>query len=509
MGFLREFPENYFDEIQELALLGFWEYSPKTHLLKCTDTVFDIHEIPRAEFLDFDKAINYFLPSHRDMVQRNFLDLLRRGKPYDIVGIIVTPSGKEKWVRSIAKPIMNDGVVIDVIGIFQDITKNKLLDSERERDKMRLNLSLSVTKIGVWEWDFDHDVLYWDDIMFELFDIRKGDFTGEFGFFEKLVFPEDRKTIVEELAKAMRTGSDFTITYRIRTPLGKVKHICARGKPDASHTEGKWLAGICWDTTKDVEVQDKLKRVEVRLIASARLSGLGEMAAGVAHEINNPLAIIQTQAESLKNRLWLKPYDPVKVSAGLQLIEATCGRIAKIITGLKSISQDSDNETFIEVSLCEVVDNVLGLVTELFKSKGIDVTVDHNETVLVLGKPPQLGQVLMNLLNNSVDALEGLQEKWIRVTISKNASTAFIRITDSGQGIKPGIQEKIMQPFFTTKQVGKGTGLGLSISKGMIESHHGILWFDKDSQHTSFVIELPLAMYFTLREQTQQNGPTD
>ena len=492
MGILRDFPEEFFEGVQDLAQIGFWEYSPKTHKLKCSPSVFDIHEFPREEYLDFDKAINSFLPSHRDMVQRKFLELIRRGISYDLEGIIITPSGKKKWIKTIAKPVLKDGEVVDVIGIFQDITRNKLLDIEGEKAKMRLNLSLSITKIGVWDWDYDNNVLYWDDNMFEIYEVKKVDFTGEFSFLEKLSFPEDFKRAMEDSKRALSTGAVFSTTFRIRTPGGKVKHIAARGNVDRLHENGTWLSGINWDVTQEIETQEKLRMHEARMISSARNSNLGEMAGGIAHEINNPLAIIQAKAESLKNRLLHDFEDKDKIISGLQLIEDTSGRIVKIINGLKNFSRDSDHDLYTRVPIREVLENVLGLVSQLYQSKGIEVRVEQREEVLVLGKAPELGQVIMNLLNNSFEALEPLSEKWILIEVSKTQKEVSIRITDSGPGIDPLVQEKMMQPFFTTKDLGKGMGLGLSISKGIIESHGGKFLYDKDHERTSFVVELPL-----------------
>lgn len=101
-------------------------------------------------------------------------------------------------------------------------------------------------------------------------------------------------------------------------------------------------------------------------------------------------------------------------------------------------------------------------------------------------------QVILNLLNNSYDALESLNEKWIEIKLQKNNNKIVISVTDSGEGIPNNISHKIFEPFFTTKEIGKGPGLGLCISKGIIEGYKGNLYLDKSSFNKCFIIELPL-----------------
>jgi C4-dicarboxylate-specific signal transduction histidine kinase len=106
-------------------------------------------------------------------------------------------------------------------------------------------------------------------------------------------------------------------------------------------------------------------------------------------------------------------------------------------------------------------------------------------------RPGELAQVLLNLLNNSYDAVQDLPEKWVRVNLDSFGSTIDIRVTDSGPGIPAEISSKLMQSFFTTKEIGKGTGLGLSISKGIVEAHNGNIRIDNNCKNTCFVVTLP------------------
>ena len=129
---------------------------------------------------------------------------------------------------------------------------------------------------------------------------------------------------------------------------------------------------------------------------------------------------------------------------------------------------------------------------EKIKIKQIKIEHNIDPNLQVLVKPTQLSQVFMNLINNSIDAIENLPDPWIKIESEVTPDQyIMIRFTDSGNGIPHHIVEKIMQPFFTTKEIGKGTGLGLSISKGIIEEHKGQFSYDENALNTTFEIKIP------------------
>jgi C4-dicarboxylate-specific signal transduction histidine kinase len=127
-----------------------------------------------------------------------------------------------------------------------------------------------------------------------------------------------------------------------------------------------------------------------------------------------------------------------------------------------------------------------------FKNHGTELLIDEiPENLSIECQSTQISQVLLNLLNNAFDAVQGLDSKSVRITIRDLGDRAEIRVADSGPGIPPEIAKKILEPFFTTKEVGKGTGLGLSISLGIVKSHAGTLILDSTKSHTEFVVTLP------------------
>ncbi len=241
------------------------------------------------------------------------------------------------------------------------------------------------------------------------------------------------------------------------------------------------------------ERTDELLKTQQELVQAGRLTSLGEMAAGIAHEINNPLAIIAGKCAILIRRSKEGGVTPEKLREDLEKIDKMINRITKIIKGLRSFARDGSQDPFEIASLKSIVEDAVELCSSRFKSHGVELIVGDIVDIEFPCRATQLGQVLFNLLGNGHDAIQNLDQKWIKIE-SKMVNNQYLEIsvTDSGSGIPMEIQKKIMQPFFTTKEVGKGTGLGLSISKGIIEVHHGEFVIDNQCENTRFVVRLPL-----------------
>ena len=241
---------------------------------------------------------------------------------------------------------------------------------------------------------------------------------------------------------------------------------------------------------------DEINRQKASSIHSAKLASLGEMAAGIAHEINNPLAIISSRAHMISKIEHKNLNSNQRILESCENIHNTVERISKIIRGLLHFSRSdhSEDAEYKTIGARELIDKTLGLFEERFKNNGVelrkavDIVVEANLSC----NQVQIGQVLINLLNNSYDAILDLKEKWISVKIARENEMIVIEVVDSGGGIPESIQEKIFQPFYTTKPIGKGTGLGLGICKGIIEKHHGRFSYETLDGHTCFRILLPV-----------------
>lgn len=229
-----------------------------------------------------------------------------------------------------------------------------------------------------------------------------------------------------------------------------------------------------------------------KLLYSTKMSSLGEMAGGIAHEVNNPLAIISLRTQRLKEQIERGEMNREVILESLEKIESTCLRINQIVRALRAFSRDGSKDPMLLENLSSIVAEAVALCSEFLKTHGIRLEVDCPESIEIECQPIQIAQVLLNLLTNARDAVIERKQPWIRLEAKVIGRDVELSVTDNGPGISKDVQDKIMQPFFTTKNVGSGTGLGLSISKGIVQQHHGDLFFNKESEYTQFVMRLPL-----------------
>ena len=222
----------------------------------------------------------------------------------------------------------------------------------------------------------------------------------------------------------------------------------------------------------------------------SRMAMIGEFAAGVAHEINNPLTIIIGNARSLisKNDLENISEKENRVKKIIDMSE----RVSKIVKSLKNLGHSSKDDDFVNYELNQVINDVLQIVNIKLKDSEIKFNNLVADDLIIYCVPALMSQVFLNLFSNSIYALSSLPEKWIELKTERDDSNIYIHFTDSGYGIPKHIQSKLMSTFYTTKPIGEGTGLGLSICRRIIKQQGGQFYIAEDHSHTRFTISFPL-----------------
>ncbi|GEM_PF-1184900 len=239
-----------------------------------------------------------------------------------------------------------------------------------------------------------------------------------------------------------------------------------------------------------VENITRRKEAEMKLTQSSKLSALGEMAGGIAHEINNPLSIIRGYVDLIQKNIQRGINNVDTMGAHVEKIGKTVERISKIVNGMRRFSRDSSKDSRVSYSINQLIDDTLDISQERIKNHGIFFNVDKFEkNIMIECKSVEMSQVLLNLIGNSIYEVSSHKQPWIKIECVEDKLHYEIRVIDSGEGLSPAIQKKLFQPFFTTKEIGVGTGLGLSISKAIVEDHHGKLFYDPSSKNTCFVIQ--------------------
>lgn len=235
----------------------------------------------------------------------------------------------------------------------------------------------------------------------------------------------------------------------------------------------------------------ELDEQRLQMVHQSRLASLGEFSAGVAHEINNPLAVIGGRGMIIKRKIEKYP-ELASVNSDLDKIANMVNRISKIIVGLRNFARDSSSEDKKLFEVSKLMEDVQDLSQARMNNRGIQFKFNvEPKDLKIFAREIQLSQVFINLLNNSIDAIDTLPDKWIEVSAWAESTYIYIRFQDSGNGISQEVRDKIFQPFFTTKEAGRGTGIGLSISMGIIRTHGGELYYDAKEAHTTFLIKIP------------------
>lgn len=249
------------------------------------------------------------------------------------------------------------------------------------------------------------------------------------------------------------------------------------------------------DITLDLKAREDLDHMRAVIADAGKLSSLGEMASGIAHEINNPLAIIMNTISYLKKQLEKGSLTNEKILDCVGDIDATVDRISKIVRGLRNVSRDSAEEKSEDTLLEEIFSDVFSVCRERFKNHDVNLEIVDPQGVQYQSincYRVQLSQVLMNLIGNAFDAVEMLDEKWVKLEVKRDENSLTLSVIDSGPGVAADKLDKIFLPFFTTKEIGKGTGLGLSLSRTLIERQGGTLRVNTQVPNTCFEIKIPL-----------------
>ena len=253
------------------------------------------------------------------------------------------------------------------------------------------------------------------------------------------------------------------------------------------------VIAVCHDVEDERRAQATLLEQQVMLQNSAKMAALGTMAGGIAHEINNPLAIISGKMQMLRAQIRSKSIDVQALETGFDKVIQTVDRIAKIITGMRQISRDGTKDPFQLKRVNALIEEVVPVIETAVRAHGIELRVTSVASEVEIScRIVEISQILVNLVSNAADAITAQPgPRWIEISAFDEATAVVITVTDSGPGIPPDLREKIMQPFFTTKGVGKGTGVGLSISQAIAEAHGGRIQIDTRCPNTRFRLELP------------------
>jgi signal transduction histidine kinase len=401
----------------------------------------------------------------------------------------------------------------------------------------RLNEAQKITHVGSWTMDSMTGKMLLSDEIFRLLEISPSKFDGAYESFVDLIHPEDREAVRRVFTDLLRNQTTFDISHRLLMPDGRVKWIQQRGKSTLDN-KGKphRSQGTLLDITERKQSEDalnqekheqkllidKLKEAQNHLLQSDKMSSIGQLAAGVAHEINNPIGYVHSNLGTLEKYVqdafeMLNVYELaensitdsevkenifvakskldiafLKADMPALMAESREGvtRVQQIVKNLKDFAHADAAEEWHFADLHKGLESTLNIVNNEIKYKAV-LKKEYGVIPEVECLSSQINQVFMNLLVNAAQAID--EKGTITLRTRQVDNEVQIEIIDTGQGIPEENLKRIFDPFFTTKPIGKGTGLGLSLSFGIIQKHHGRIEVESQpGKGTTFRIHLPI-----------------
>lgn len=418
-------------------------------------------------------------------------EVKKTGKIISTIHECTTQDGEERYEVITVSPIFDEaGNVIQSLEASRDVTDRIKLEKEAQRSNIFLQNVIQSTVDGIVVVDTKGYPLLFNEGMERLTGYSRQDIM-ERGHLSKFYDMD----VARENMRKMRSdrhgpvGKLNPTSMSIKTKSGEEIPVTLTASIITINEKEVGSVGVFTDMREILRMRKDLEEAQLQLVQSDKIASIGKMAAGVAHEINNPLSGIMIYAELLKEDL---PGDAKRVSDIQEIIDQTL-RCKKIVADLLEFSRQSIGKPS-HFSIAEMITKTLNLLINQAIFQNIEVKKDIQDAMpRMAGDMGQLQQVFTNLFINAADAMNGKGRLEITAKFDAVKSQFVIGVADSGPGIPEALRDEIFDMFFTTKPVGKGTGLGLSISQNIIKLHGGTIGFICPPEGgTRFTIELPL-----------------
>ncbi|MDD2850540.1 MAG: PAS domain S-box protein [Desulfuromonadaceae bacterium] len=480
---------------QSMSHVGSWRSDPLTGVLRVSDELLRIMNISRDEATP-DILASLIHPEDRESVMARLRQGAEQGANYEVEHRLLLKDGTSKWVYSIVEPSVNIArQVVKLYGTTQDITERKQHEVRLRNKKNELQAIFDSVNDGVIVFDHDGKIQHLNHVCPQFFppEVLAGGGCRE-------VFHPERALSPHNCPVELALGGERVETSMISEREGhNTRYIDITANPIRDELGEKTRALVFM---RDVT----LKRLqEMQLIQTEKMSSIGVLATGIAHEINNPLTSVAGYAEALLRRFRDEPSLGTDIRLNvfpkyLEVIVREAHHCKGIISNLLNFGRKSDG-VLGTVNLNGLLLEILELLKHQPRYHEMKITVDLKENVpVIIGDPSGLRQVFMNLLINACHAIKDGGVVELSTTYNGENRSIYIQIQDTGCGIEHDLIDRIWDPFFTTKEVGEGVGLGLALTYNIVKRHGGEIKVESFvGKGSKFTVMLPVC-----REQADQ-----
>lgn len=404
------------------------------------------------------------------------------GEPLETEARFRGADGQYRWLLFRSVPLRDDkGTIVKWYGTSTDIDDRKRAEQALRRSEAYLSETERLTHTGTFASDPKVVPLYWSEEMFRIFGFDPQHGLPALDVALQRIHPEDLDKFRGAFDRAITQKLDTDVEYRVLLPDGIVKHVYGLGHP-VLNAEGELVEVV--GTTVDIterkraeEARERLRELEADLAHINRVSMMGELAASIAHEVNQPLAGIVSNGSACMRWLSVTPPDLGEVREAVRDIVRDGKRAGEIITRIRALTKRAAMPSE-RMNLNEIIRDVLALTGDEANRRGAVITTRFaRDLSTVSGDRVQVQQVVLNLVMNAVEAMGSVDDRrreLVLTTQNIDGDQVQVSVEDSGPGLNPDAATRIFEPFFTTKP--SGMGMGLSISRSILQNHGGRLW---------------------------------